>query len=725
MPPKKISEKAQPRARPAPKKIKEVMLQPEHSFDLVHTAIAATMFEVIFARKVLRSGVKWNLRVYDPTNPQTTYDSFISGAQQPENGHGRNWHVPVRDQLVVLDKLMDHFETGIKDALEKQYLSNISMSFHVAGTHLLSPATCLESYELEISYGPDGMPYISTAIRDNQGSQSTDMTLGEGKARLQTMVNSISDLFRLPGVVKAHKTNPLPGKCMWHSSIVQMLTFNCVTENVRVDLKLQYTSQTPPDYQPQNFQRYSESAWENDKKTGTPEEPKYKFETGFHGLAFSCTLPRNRDSALANPQPKSNVAETRAPAIAGAHKNVTSRRSARPHIPRRTLSQFSSGGGHTQPEVMRQLGAIRISRLDYGTPQDTQQYPAAPSRFAPSPPSCNTPDAVELTIPQYTQEVRVYAESKVRDLVLRGDEDRNAPHNVQISCECGASKHNGLLIKCLECGDFHHAECYGHLSDVPRAEFCYRCLRDCFPAENIILEDMRFLCWSRRTIRFFQTQLGPKTLEEVAKHLEMSTHSQRNKELVARLLGGLASDGYIVDRSVDKLRNLTGPSTFILAPGKDATIRYMLYNPHTRINHLFAENETPFAEEATFPFRGIEGSEVSGLGAASGYPQTPRAPYSNGHLVIRGMQDSSRRAFSVDDTTTQSGVSTPARLTGRGSRERSINSEFQTMGLSGSGPEKGSTPPGTSTPDLPRQRSGMKRSAESSRLLRSNRRKMM
>ncbi|KAG4443820.1 hypothetical protein IFR05_000720 [Cadophora sp. M221] len=603
MPPKKISEKAQPRARPAPKKIKEIMLQPEHSFDLVHTAIAATMFEVIFARKVFRSGVKWNLRVYDPTNPQTTYDSFVSGAQQLENGHGRNWHVPVRDQLVVLDKLMDHFETGVKDALEKKYLSSISMNFHVAGTHLLGPATCLESYELEIAYGPDGMPYISTAIRDNQGTQSVDMTLSEGKTRLQTMVNSISDLFRLPGVVKAHKTNPLPGKCMWNSSIVQILTFNCATENVRVDLKLHYTSQTPPDYQPRNFQRYSESAWENDKETDNPEDPKYKFDTGFHGLAFRCTLPGNRDSALTNPQPKPDVAETRAPAIEEARKEATLRRSSRTVVPRRTPSQFSSGGGHTQPEVMRQLGGIRISRLDHGTPQDTQQYPTAPSPFTPSPPSSNIPDVVELTIPQYTQDVRVYAESKVRDLVSRGDEDGDAPNDVQISCECGASKHNGLL-----------------------------------------------------------TQRGPRTLEEVSKHLEMPTHAQRNKELIARLLGGLASDGYIVDRSMDKSRNITELSTFILAPGKDAT--------------------------------------------------------------IRGIQDSSRRAFSVDDATTQSGVSTPTHLTNRASRERSINSEFQTMGLGGSAVGKGSTPPGTSTSDLPKQRSGTKRLAESSRLLRSNRRKM-
>ncbi|KAH7342915.1 hypothetical protein BKA65DRAFT_301158 [Rhexocercosporidium sp. MPI-PUGE-AT-0058] len=478
MPPQKISTKSRPGPRTAPKKIQQIVLKQEHSLDLVHTAIASIMLEVIFARKVFPTWTKWSPRFYDPTNLQTTYESFVSGAQEPKQGRGRIWHVPVRDQMVALDKLMDHFEGGIKDALEKKYLSNITMSFHIAGTNPLGPATCLESYKLKVSYGSNGMPYISAEMSDSQRSETTDMTLGEGKTRLQSMVNGISDLFsRQSEVFKANKTKPLPGKCMQYSLNLQMLTLKGATENTRVDVKLQYTEETPPDYQPRNFQRYSESAWDNDKETGARENLKHKFETIFHGIAFSCTFPGNRDSVSKVSQPKVDEAKTRGLGIEEACKKVTSQRSTQPVVPRRTHSQLSpSGGGHTQPEFMRQVGRIRFSRLEDGTPQDTQQYPEAPSPFIPSPPSFNTPDAAESNIPQYTQDIQVYAESKVPFLVSRGGGGRNAPQNIQISCECGVSKHDGLLIECLECRDFHHAECYGYLSDVPRAEFCYRCL---------------------------------------------------------------------------------------------------------------------------------------------------------------------------------------------------------------------------------------------------------
>ncbi|PVH89865.1 hypothetical protein DL98DRAFT_565118 [Cadophora sp. DSE1049] len=684
MPSKKSSRKSkakpqpQPRPRPAPPKPLEpaVVLESQHSFDLIHTAIAATMFEVIFARKVFPIWTKWHKRFYDLTNPDTAYETFVSDTQAAQQGSGVLWHVPASGQFLVLDKLMDALENGVKDALAKSYLRKIDLSFHSIGTEPMSESNCIESYGLHISYGPANMPYIDTELRNSQGSQTTIMNVLEGKTNLKEMVNGIARHFLSSEQAKMFKTLPLPGRSM------------C-------------------------FKPVKEIVWKKDDIVAD-EDAKYKLATGFHSVAFTFRPPGYRGHAAQSSRQDTDTAKYIAPRADNGPSNARSMGSLRAVNRLRAPSQFSmSDGGHTQPEILRQVRGIHFSRLDHDSRQDTQQYHTSPSPSTSVQPYSGTAFNAEIYIPQYTQEILDVTKRKLRDLVSRGDGDPETPQSVQINCDCGVLEHDGHLIQCLQCHDFHHAECYGYLSNVPRAEFCYACARDLWD-KSLNLGDRKFDCQLRRTIRFFQSGRVAKTLKEVATHLGMGA-DERSKSVTRQILDDLASDGYIVERGVD--------SAFDIVIGKESMIPSTFFNPRIGIYHLFAENETPLVE-GTGPSRNVEEPEFFNFASATDFPRTPTASYPKQYRTLRTMQHSSRREVSVDDATTQSAVSTPVHLQGYGSRERSFNNEFQTMKLGGRTTTNGSNTPDTSNSDILRENSGNKRLAESGQQGRSSRRKM-
>ncbi|KAH7419100.1 hypothetical protein BKA64DRAFT_5756 [Cadophora sp. MPI-SDFR-AT-0126] len=565
MPSKKYSRKSkakakpQPRPRPAPPKALEpaLVLESQHSFDLVHTAIAATMFEVIFARKVFPIWTKWHKRFYDPANPDTAYEAFVSVTQASQQGSGVLWHVPARGQFLVLDKLMDALENGVKDALAKSYLRKIDLSFHSMGIEPMSESNCIESYGLHISYGPTNMPYIDTELRNRQGSHTTNMNVLEGKTSLKEMVNGIARHFLSSEQAKLFKALPLP-------------------DNIRVSLQAEYTAQTPPDYQPLDFKPVKQIVWKTDD-TVADEDAKYKLATGFHSVAFTFRPPGYRGRAAQSSQQLTDTAKYIGPRISNGLSNAPSLGSLRAVNRLRAPSQFSvSDGGHTQPEVLRQVRGIHFSRLDYDSRQDTQQYHTSPSPSPSFQPYSGTSFNAELYIPPYSIEILSIAEVRLQDLVSRDNGDLDASQSVHINCDCGVCEDDGPLVQCLQCHDFHHAECYGYLHKVPRAEFCYTCARDLFD-KSLNVGDRKFDCQLRRTIRFFQNGQVARTLDEVATHLGMGA-DERSKSVTRQILDDLATDGYIVMRDVD--------AAFHLVIGKEPMIPSTFFNPRIGIYHF-------------------------------------------------------------------------------------------------------------------------------------------
>ncbi|KAK0124317.1 DNA binding protein [Cadophora gregata] len=653
------------------------------------------MFEVIFARKVFPIWTKWHKRFYDPTNPDTAYETFVSGTQAIQQRRGLEWHVPASGQFLVLDRLMDALENGVRDALARSYLSKVDLSFHSIDTEPMCESNCIESYGLHISYGPANMPYIDTELRTSRGSQTTSMNVLQGKTSLKDMINGIAHHFLSSEQAKVFKTLPLP-------------------DNIRVSLQAEYTAQTPPDYQPLGFKPVREIAWKKNDMVAD-ENDKYKLTTGFHSVAFTFRPPGYRVQAPQSSQQDNDPAKRIAPGADDGLRNERSIGSLRAVDRLRASSEFSaSDGGHTQPEILRQVRGIHFSRLDHDSRQDTQQYHTSPSSPSSIPPYPDTAFHAELYIPQYVPEILEVARLRLKELVARSNEDLATPQSVQIYCDCGVSVNDGHLVQCLQCHTFHHAECYGYLSKVPRAEFCYACARDLFD-KSLNLGDRKFDAQLRRTIRFFQNGQVARTLNEIAMHLGMGS-DERSKSVTRQILDDLATDGYIVERKVD--------STFSLVIGKESIIPSTFFNPRIGIYHFFPENETPLIE-STSPFRSIERPESYALTSASDYPRTPAASYPpKQYRTLRTMQHSSQREVSVDDATTQSAVSTPTHLPGYSSQEHSFSNEFRTLRLGGTGNGSKFTTPLNANSSLLREYSGNKRLAESGQQARASRRKM-
>ncbi|KAL2075799.1 hypothetical protein VTL71DRAFT_742 [Oculimacula yallundae] len=622
----------------------EVVLQQAHSFELVHTAIAATLFEVIFYRKVFPSTVKWNHRFCDPHNAEVTYKSFIAGSQEPGQGKGRAWHVPIRGQREVLDKMMDHLENGIKDALSRRYLRKITLTFHVAGKTALDQSTRLESYDIGIFYGPDGVPVITTDIRDSEPPEDKSIDVYEAKSRLKAMLYGVADHFMIPAVMKELQMRPLP-------------------ENIRMVIEMEYMDETPQDYQPRGFPRITEVVWTDETEAldgGTVE-----FKTGFHGVAFACSLPKNNDPFPKAPQTKdflhnSGASNSRSEELPSA---VASRPSVGRH---RNRSLFSvSDGDDTQSIVINEAQEVyrRISRRDGSTMLDTQQNQTSPlpSENIVSYPRYN--QSAKFMIPDYRHEVREYAESKLKD---REPIDAGPLHSLQsqdINCECGSIKHDGHMIECFECLKFHHAECYGYRTNPPETEFCYTCL---VQSDHDRLRALKLDCQLRRIIRLFQKSSNWNALKEVATHLGLDTRLETDKVHTGLLLEDLVGEGYIEDKSGHKSQELTENSTFIQVAGMEAQISLKLFNPRSGLDEYFTIVEAPL----------LEGSELSDHRWPFGVPHTPRA---SGNILMRGMQHSSQKVFFVDNGSTRTSVSPSTHLSSRGSRQRFMTDGVETI----------------------------------------------
>ncbi|CZS98928.1 uncharacterized protein RCO7_00363 [Rhynchosporium graminicola] len=719
----KVVRKARNKAGPPLQTVvKEPVLRHDQSLELIRTAIAATVsvFHAFLTmdnwlmialpalrnnispvcgvpsyhkrslklecpyRKVFPLSDKWNTTFYDPQDPDVNYESFISGSNELKQGQGRNWHVPVRNQRVVLDQLMFHLEHGIKDALSKKYLDKISLTFHTPGDAVLDQSNCLESYYLSVTYGQDDEPSLSTEIRDSQGVQVTTMSLREGKSKLQAMLNGVVDHFRLvPEVIKDLRMRTLPS--------------GYPLGNIKVAIQLLYTDTAPADYQAMYFSRSAGIMVLEESDVVASEDGKYTFETDFHGLAFNYSLAPREGFTKKEQRPSAVVQSPSALAIAPSRKITRSVSKLR-----RNPSQFSvSDGDRTQSNILHEIQGVahHVSRRDDSSQLDTQQYstsPAAP--FMPAKPNPVKPSGYD--IPDYIEALRKNAESKLHFRAPRHDGWLHSLQDHEINCECMSRKHDGLMIECLECYRFHHAECYGYgyLSQAPRTEFCYSCIKKIFGYENIWMTSRRIDCQSRRVIRFFQNHLDRKTLAEVATHLGSDARTEHLETLTVETLGELVRYGYILHYREEQSQKVTENSEFELAVGKEEPIRHNLFDPRKGFGHLFADISTQLASNVT-PVSSIERSESKDRRLSPEVPRMPRDVSRNAPILLR--------------------VGSPILASKSSTRELSATSEIPAA--KDDLLKAGESNPGL---ELRKERSGTKRSADSSQQIRGSRRKI-
>ncbi|CAL3969141.1 unnamed protein product [Diplocarpon coronariae] len=441
----KVTPRTQPRQAPQ-------ILMEEQSFELARIAIAAMIFQVLHTRKAM-PGAKWIQRGFDPTDSDSSYQAFVSGPASKSTG--LIWKVPVPGHSQV-DKLLERLGNGMSDALKRGYLHKVQLSFHQPGPAPLSDLDTIESYILTIAYGSNGtIPYLNTEMKDGQNSETSRITIVDGKKQLQSMVDKILEFL--------HKTR----RSMNNG---RFITYS-LPAGSKISLQLAYTDATPDDYQPESFHPGNDSTrkiLDLDTNGGTD----VAMETGFHSVNCTINFPGLVNASKPQQVASTAVGSSEVPRYNGVdnHEFLTDSdkdskriysvfynaspelgragssfahyhsmpRQIVPYNPPRSPSMRSvSEGDNTQPDLVAKICQAGSSRILGAASQDTQQYftdPASP--------------VANFNIPHYSQEIWNELRHFAHDIAThRGDDDLDAPQSTRnVSCECQCDRSNEVLV---------------------------------------------------------------------------------------------------------------------------------------------------------------------------------------------------------------------------------------------------------------------------------------
>ncbi|KAK6581538.1 hypothetical protein PZA11_006229 [Diplocarpon coronariae] len=276
-------------------------------------------------------------------------------------------------------------------------------------------------------------------MKDGQNSETSRITIVDGKKQLQSMVDKILEFL--------HKTR----RSMNNG---RFITYS-LPAGSKISLQLAYTDATPDDYQPESFHPGNDSTrkiLDLDTNGGTD----VAMETGFHSVNCTINFPGLVNASKPQQVASTAVGSSEVPRYNGVdnHEFLTDSdkdskriysvfynaspelgragssfahyhsmpRQIVPYNPPRSPSMRSvSEGDNTQPDLVAKICQAGSSRILGAASQDTQQYftdPASP--------------VANFNIPHYSQEIWNELRHFAHDIAThRGDDDLDAPQSTR------------------------------------------------------------------------------------------------------------------------------------------------------------------------------------------------------------------------------------------------------------------------------------------------------
>ncbi|RKF62186.1 putative meiosis specific protein hop1 [Erysiphe neolycopersici] len=478
---------------PVPLPTSQIILTQKHSFELMKTVITATISHILWARRVFPN-ITYNLRSYDPADPEVSYEAFVKGIK------GTPKILP-RSQDPAVDKVLDCLEIGAADALERGYLEKLQVSLHIANENLIDDKSLIESYTMIFEYDESQNLRISSEIN------MKSVVIRSAKQDLYGLVNDVGFLI--------HHNNR-------HRSSGSELP-----DEFRMLLSLKYNAKAPIDYQPPMF-RPGDRNTINILRSGVPN-PNLNMNTGFHRVSIGVHILEDKELIPVN-QVSTEVTDINA--ISGVTSPLV-----QPMAP--TYSQVEEI--YTQPDAVKQLQKIGISRNPNSDTQDTIKLDFLNSQKIETMKVAHE-KANKWNFLPYTQPILNEIQSALK---------RNSNINEiigDLECECKVLVDNESLFNCIICGNLKHVRCYGYLDcDLPAHIVCYTCLlekNDKDRIENI----MKPLAIKRRALFYLREKGVLSSCSELAPHLNIP------KYRITRLLGDFKSYGLLKGSRKDKKR---------------------------------------------------------------------------------------------------------------------------------------------------------------------------
>ncbi|POS86553.1 hypothetical protein EPUL_002440 [Erysiphe pulchra] len=501
------------------------------------TVITATISHILWARRVFPN-ITYNLRSYDPADPEVSYDAFVKGIKGTPVSFDASenlmiWKILPRSQDPAVDKVLDCLEIGAADALELGYLEKLQVSLHVANENMITDTSLIESYTMIFEYDESQNLRISSEIN------MKSVVIRSAKQDLYGLVNDVGFLI--------HHNNR-------HRSRGSELP-----DEFRMLLSLKYNAKAPIDYQPPMF-RPGDRNTINILRSGVPN-PNLKMNTGFHRVSIGIHVLEDNELIPVN-QVSTRVTDLNA--ISGVTSPLI-----QPSAP--MYSQVEEI--YTQPDAVKQLQKIvtfkGISRNPNSDTQDTIKLDFPNSQ------KIETMKLVHENVNKwdclpYTQPIL----NEIQSALKRNNIISEITGHLE--CECKVLIDDESLFNCIICGNSKHVRCYGYLDcDLPAHIVCYTCLlekNDKDRIENI----MKPLAIKRRALYYLREKGVLSSCSELAPHLNIP------KYRITRLLGDFKSYGLLKGSRKDKKR--APMATYI---GDDEKLRLLYFRPQQEIDHFF------------------------------------------------------------------------------------------------------------------------------------------
>ncbi|RDL39663.1 uncharacterized protein BP5553_04003 [Venustampulla echinocandica] len=550
----------------------------EHSKQLVRVAITATISTIAWIRRCFGPDYRWKYRSCDPADPTFNYASYKDGLEPPADFDSTpglyQWPVITGGQQQAADKLLTWLEGGVRDAVEKGFLSKLQLNFHTAeGT--ASPSNIIESYTMAFTYEKEGISQLIGTEFSGQRDEDTPMLVHDANTQMINLVNSVCERVRCFDKCRESSSEPLGRK---------------------LTMKLEFNDRCPPDYQPDSFCPSKDQAGISDL---APNHEVLTMQSDFHRV--SVQLPsydpsQDRGQMPQSPEPYVQRDED-LPDTADTPDNISNGRSetvsSRSYDAFQTPDKLSAQAEeiHTQPEVMSMLEKIGISRSSNDGTQDTillSKCRFLPNREASATVHPAAPFQADVTHRRYAGHVCEKLDKIRAHQVNTSDYGLDGPSSTQpkVACECRVSTDQENLMKCGLCDNFQHMQCYGYYeSKSAKVESaCYTCL---LKDEEIVSSGMDILCIKRR-IMYCLLAVGGNTVEEIARYID------REVQVVETFLQHLENKGYVEQRKPTKKprtnQKVTKTEYSVIAD--ELQLRREIFDPDLGIAHHLNFSDT-------------------------------------------------------------------------------------------------------------------------------------
>ncbi|TGO57927.1 hypothetical protein BCON_0060g00010 [Botryotinia convoluta] len=560
----------------APKTVQELVLNQLQSFELVKIGVNAAVSQFVFGRKFF-PGNCYKTRIYNASDPNLTYETFINGTNIPRNFNLNE----AGDEIVSFnsivrgtghpgaEKLLDWLEFGVGDAVSDKCLAKFQLSVY---RKEVVPEQLVEAFTINFTYKDvEENPHvqISASLSNKNGNT---INLGLAQEGLRDLIRQVMNTSR-----------NLQGQSVGR----------------KVSMQLLYNENTRPKHEYRGFRATSTSQILPDGCGILMGQTS----NGIHGLEIKyydapvIDTHYLKATTLNDTKVTSNrklLAAVRGLKSTTPLANVIIDDNTQSSLRHSQLSQSVD----TQQSTMQWIN--QIGHAKGSDDMDTQPILACrPTTFGKHASFLETEEVNGKGIEEVSEEEE---EEEVR-------------------CECLNYEDRENLIQCENCRNFCHSQCYGYSKGSVSADLkCYHCLLE-DSEQEILYQKMYRLCGRRRMVYYLE-QNGFNDMEGLCQYMNW------NLEKTQEEFEYLKTEGII------KKCAKSSKEPFRFSDLKK--LRMELFDPSKHISHT-----KPFATAVPKPdlthksldqtqltpvgrrFRQPDGSIRSGLRSEGSSTQTP------------------------------------------------------------------------------------------------------